>query len=331
MSRKHFGHRNIFTATLLAFGVGAACFSGPSLAASYPERPITFVVGYAAGGATDILTRLIAKQMSEELEQPIIVENKAGANSNIGADYVARSNSDGYTIYINTIANTINAALYSDLTYDIIEDFEPIGLIASIANVLVVNPQSPYQNVEEYINYAKENPGAVSCASSGTGSSIHMSCELFKLKTGTDILHVPYRGSGPAVQDLLAGQVDSMFDNYPSSIAHINNQTLKPLATTTADRINEDIPTFKEAGVDDFLVSSWFGLAAPKGTSGEIIAALNKALNNSLDTSEIKEAFEARGFNHPSFDNTPENFSAYNQSEVDKWATVVKEANISVE
>lgn len=321
----------LLTSLLATFGVSATAYTGGVLASAFPERPITMVVGYAAGGATDILARTVAKFMADDLGQPVIIENKAGANSNIGADYVARAKNDGYTIYVNTIANTINSALYNDLSYDITTDFEFIGLMASIANVLVVNPDRPYQTVDEYIQYAKDNPGRTSCASSGTGSSIHMSCELFMLKTGTDILHVPYRGSSLAVQDLVAGQVDSMFDNYPSSASHINSGMLRALATTTHERIVEDIATFKEEGVEDFIVASWFGLAAPAGTPEAVINKLNHSLNTVLAHPELQAIYQAQRFNLPPANNTPENLRRHNQAEVDQWALVVKEANIAVE
>ncbi|KAA0912027.1 tripartite tricarboxylate transporter substrate binding protein [Pusillimonas sp. ANT_WB101] len=299
--------------------------------AAYPERPITIVVGYAAGGATDILARVVAKSMATELGETVIVENKAGANSNIGAEYVARSKKDGYTIYVGTIANTINRALYDNLSYDFVKDFEPVGLMATIPNVLVVNPKLPIHTVDEYIQYAKKHPGELTCASSGIGSSIHMSCELFKIKTGTNILHVPYRGSGPAVADLLGGQVGSMFDNLPSSISHINSKALRPLAVTTEKRVPAlpDTPTFGESGVKDFLVQSWFGLSVPAGTPAEIVTTLNTALNRALESSDIKTTFKKSGFTAPQQPNTSKTMKAFTQSEIDKWASVVKEANLS--
>ena len=302
-------------------------------AANYPERPVSVVVGYAAGGATDILARLVARSLADELGQPFIVENKAGANSNIGADYVARAKNDGYTLYVGTIANTINRALYKDLRYDFLNDFEYVGMMATIANVLVVNPDRPYSTVQEYIDYAKANPGETTCASSGTGSSIHMSCELFKIRTGTDILHVPYRGSGPAVADLLGGQVDSMFDNLPSSISHIQSETLRPIATTTLDRVPNlpETPTFAEEGVEDFVVQSWFGLTVPTDTPDDIVQTLSEALNKVLQSPEIVEAYQKNGFQMPAAPNSPETFRAYATAEVEQWGTVVEQAELSVE
>ncbi|NYT38740.1 tripartite tricarboxylate transporter substrate binding protein [Allopusillimonas soli] len=322
----------------LPFGLAGALLSAllpgaAGAADAYPSRPLTIVVGYSAGGATDILTRLVAQGLSKELGQSVIVENKAGANSNIGAEYVARSKTDGYTLYVGTIANTINRALYKNLSYDFVKDFKPIGMMAMISNVLVVNSKSPIKSVAQYIDYAKAHPGKLTCASSGVGSSIHMSCELFKIRTGTDILHVPYRGSGPAKADLIGGQVDSMFDNLPSSLSHIKSGELRALATTTAKRTEAlpDVPTFAEAGVKDFVVHSWFGLAAPSGTPDEIVHTLNTALNKVLQSTSIKQAYEKNGFSAPEQPNSSTQFSDFIQSEIATWADVVKKSNIKVQ
>jgi len=317
------------TACLIA---AAAVASAAAQAApdSYPSRPVTLVVGYAAGGATDIVGRLIAKSLSEELNQTVVVENRSGANSNIGAEYVARAANDGYTLFVSSIANTINRSLYTDMSHDYLVDFEPIGMMASIANVLVVNPKLPIRSVEEYIQYAKDRPGELTCASSGVGSSINMSCELFKLQTGTDILHVPYRGSGPAVADLLGGQVDSMFDNLPSSLPHAQAGKLRALATTMDQRVDSlpDVPTFTESGLKDFVVQSWFGLSAPKGTPEAVITKLNEALNKSLQSPEVVTAFENNGYVAPPPPNSAQSFAAFGKEEVDRWERVVRNANL---
>lgn len=317
------------TACLIA---AAAVASAAAQAApdSYPSRPVTLVVGYAAGGATDIVGRLIAKSLSEELNQTVVVENRSGANSNIGAEYVARAANDGYTLFVSSIANTINRSLYTDMSHDYLVDFEPIGMMASIANVLVVNPKLPIRSVEEYIQYAKDRPGELTCASSGVGSSINMSCELFKLQTGTDILHVPYRGSGPAVADLLGGQVDSMFDNLPSSLPHAQAGKLRALATTMDQRVDSlpDVPTFTESGLKDFVVQSWFGLSAPKGTPEAVITKLNEALNKSLQSPEVVTAFKNNGYVAPPPPNSAQSFAAFGKEEVDRWERVVRNANL---
>ncbi len=317
-----------FRVTTLSIAL-LACNS--AMADEYPSRPVSLVVGYSAGGATDILARLVAKGLSSELGQTFVVENKPGANSNIGTEYVARAKNDGYTLLVGSIANTINRSLYKKLNYDYLRDFRSVGFIASIGNVLVVNPKTNIKSVDEYVSYAKQNPGKLTCASSGIGSSIHMSCELFKVLTDTKILHIPYKGSGPAVNDLLGAQVDSMFDNIPSSVGRIKAGSLTPLAVTTEKRdpALPDVPTFKEKGIDHFLVSSWFSIVAPKGTDDAIVSKLNKALNKVIDSPEVKEAFAKNGFNPTTEDNTPQYLDKFTQDEITRWEKVVREANLS--
>jgi len=319
---------------VVAATVSLGLFATSAQAAeSYPDKPITMVVGFAAGGATDILARLVAKGLAEELDQAVVVENRAGAGSNIGADYVNRSKADGYTLYVGSITNGINYSLYDNLQHDFIDDFEHVGMLARITNVLVVNPDRPYKTVDEYIAYAKAHPGEVTCASSSIGSSIHMSCELFKLSTGTDILHVPYRGSGPAVTDLVAGQVDSMFDNVPSAISHIKANNLRALATTTEERtpMLPDVPTFAEEGIEDFVVSGWFGLEAPKGTPDNVVETLNIALNKVLEHKDVIQGFEKQGFEFPQQPNSPQTYSDHVVTEVEKWTEVVTKAELKAE
>ncbi|MCZ8391602.1 Bug family tripartite tricarboxylate transporter substrate binding protein [Achromobacter xylosoxidans] len=311
--------------------LAALAFTAPGWAAKpYPERPVTLVVGYAAGGATDIVARLVAKALTDELGQTIVVENKTGANSNIGAEIVSRAAPDGYTLYVGSIANTINRTLYSKLNYDFIKDFKPIGLLATIPNILVVNPKLPVKTVPEYLAYAKANPGKLTCASSGSGSSIHLSCELFKMQTGTDILHVPYRGSGPAVADLLGGQVDSMFDNLPSSLPHVQAGKLRAIGVTSPQRLPAvpDVPTLAESGLPGFDVESWFGLMAPAGTPQPVIERLNQALNKALADPALVASYKQSGFYAPQQPNTPDTFAKKIASEIDKWGAVVKRADI---
>ena len=300
---------------------------------SYPKRPVSLVVGYAAGGATDIVARLIAKPMAEALKQPVVVENRAGANSNIGAEYVARSDADGYTLYIGSIANTINNTLYEKLNYNVQKDFKPVALLSTIPNILVVHPDLPIRSVQDYIDYAKKNPGKLTCASSGTGSSIHMTCELFKLQTDTDILHVPYRGSGPAVADLLGGQVDSMFDNLPSSLPHVKAGKLRALGISAAERapFAPDVPTLAESGLPGFAVQSWFAVMAPAGTPDAIVNKLNKVINDSLQSEEIRTAYNNGGFVMPTGDNTPADLKNFVDAEVKRWAEVVTSAGVKVQ
>ena len=292
--------------------------------ANWPTKPIKLVVGYAAGGATDVVARLVANKMGGELGQSIIVDNRTGANSNVGAEIVARAPADGYTLYVYTIANTINASLYNKLGYDPIKDFEPIGMMAKIPNLLVVNPSLPIHSVQDYIKYAKESKDGITFASSGSGSSIHLSGEMFKMKTGLNMLHVPYRGSAPAVSDLLGGQVQSMFDNSPSSMPHVKAGKLRALAITSKERspLPPDVPTIAESGFPGFEVQSWFGLSAPAGTPDAVIKRLNTALNTALKDPTIKQrladlvATTAPG--------TPDDMRKFVASELKGWNEVVK-------
>jgi tripartite-type tricarboxylate transporter receptor subunit TctC len=225
-------------------------------------------VGYAAGGATDVIARIVGPKLGEQLGQSIVIDNRAGANSNLGAELVARSPADGYTLYVFTIANTINASLYDKLGYDPLKDFEPIGLMAKIPNILVVNEKLPIKSVADYLQFAKDSPQGITFASSGSGSSIHLSGEMFKMTARLNMLHVPYRGSAPAINDLLGGQVQSMFDNTPSALPHVRGGKLRAIAITSAQRspLLPDVPTLAESGFPGFDVQSWFGLAAPAST-----------------------------------------------------------------
>ncbi len=299
----------------------------------FPDRAVTIVLGYPAGGATDRVARLAAKALSEQTGQSFIVENRAGANSNIGAEYVARTKPDGYTLYVGTIANTINRTLYRKLNYDMLEDFTPIGLLASVPNVLVVNPKLPVNSVTEYIAYARANPGKLTCASAGSGSSIHLSCELFKIETNTNILHVPYKGSGPAVADLMGGQVDSMFDNLPSALPHIKSGKLRALGVTSPERvaIAKELPTLSETGLPGFAVMSWFGLFARAGTPKPIIDKLNTELNRALNDPIMRQTYIDAGFVSPPPPNSPVQFGLFASSEIERWRKVVTTTGIKVD
>jgi tripartite-type tricarboxylate transporter receptor subunit TctC len=264
---------------------------------SWPDKPIKIIVGYSAGGATDILARLVAVKMGNTLGQSVIVENKPGANSNVGAEIDARSPTDGYTLYAFSIANTINMSLYPKLGYDALKDLEPIGMIAKIPNILVVNPNLPIKTVAEYVRYAKESKDGVTFASSGSGSSIHLSGEMFKMQSKIQMLHIPYKGSAPAVTDLLGGQVDSMFDNAPSAMPHIQSGKLRAVGITSAQRspLLPEVPTLAESGYPNFDVQSWFALAVPAGTPKPIIEKLNAALNKALTAPDVRQRLQELG------------------------------------
>jgi tripartite-type tricarboxylate transporter receptor subunit TctC len=312
---------------LTLFATFIAAVSLPALAqssASWPTKPIKIIVGYSAGGATDVLARLVSVGMGNTLGQSIVVENRPGANSNVGAEIVARSAPDGYTLYAFSIANTINATLYPNLSYDPIKDFEPIGMIAKIPNILVVNPNLPVKTLAEYVRYAKDAKDGVTFASSGSGSSIHLSGEMFKMQAKIQMLHIPYKGSAPAVTDLLGGQVESMFDNAPSALPHIKAGKLRPIAVTSAQRsaFLPDVPTIAESGYPGFDVQSWFALVAPAGTPKPIIMQLNAALNKALNSPEVRQRMqELAATPEPG---SPEKMATFEATEVKRWRDVVK-------
>lgn len=317
----------------LALAASLACAAAlPAHAqTAWPNKPVKLVVGYAAGGATDVIARLVAVKLGEQLGQPVVVDNRAGANSNVGAEMVARAPADGYTLYVYTIANTINASLYSKLSYDPQKDFEPIGMIAKIPNILVVNNNLPIKSVADYLRFAKESKDGITFASSGSGSSIHLSGEMFKMQTQLNMLHVPYRGSAPAVTDLLGGQVQSMFDNTPSALPHVQGGRLRAIAITSAQRspLLPDVPTVAESGIPGFDVQSWFALAAPAGTPKPIIDRLNADLNKVLNAPDLRQRFkDLAATPEPG---TPEQMRTFASAEVKRWRDVVKASGAKAE
>ena len=319
---------------LLAFTAALACSAALPLhaqTAAWPAKPVKLVVGYAAGGATDVIARLIAVKLGDQLGQPVIVDNRAGANSNVGAENVARAPADGYTLYVYTIANTINASLYSKLGYDPVKDFEPIGMIAKIPNILVVNPKLPVKSVADYLHYAKDSKNGITFASSGSGSSIHLSGEMFKMQSKLNMLHVPYRGSAPAVTDLLGGQVESMFDNTPSALPHVQAGKLRAIAITSAQRspLLPDVPTLAESGFPGFDVQSWFAMAAPAGTPRPVIEQLNAALNKVLAAPDVRQRLQEMAATPDT--GTPEQMRTFAAAEIKRWREVVKESGAKAE
>lgn len=303
-----------------SLAAGTTCFAE----SKFPDKPVKLVVGYAAGGATDVIARLVGVKLGEQLGQNFIVENRSGANSNVGAELVARAPADGYTLYVFTIANTINASLYDKLGYDPQKDFEPVGLIAKVPNILVVNPKLPVRTLADYVRYAKEQPKGATFASSGSGSSIHLSGEMFKMASEGNMLHVPYRGSAPAVADLIGGQVDSMFDNAPSSMPHVQGGRLRAIAITSAKRspLLPDVPTIAESGYPGFDVQSWFGLAAPAGTPKAIVDKLNAELNKAISHPDVRKRLtDLAATPEPG---TPDQFRGFIAAETKRWHDVVK-------
>jgi tripartite-type tricarboxylate transporter receptor subunit TctC len=315
---------------LIAMGFAAFLSTGSALAQDYPTRPVRWVVGYPPGGATDILARLVGQRLSERLGQQFIIENKPGAGNNVGTEAVVNADPDGYTVLLVNPANGINASLYAKLSFNFIRDIAPVAGLARVPNVMIVPNDFPAKTVAEFVAYAKANPGKVNMASSGNGTSIHLSGELFKAMTGVEMQHVPYRGSAPAITDLLSGRVQVMFDNMPSAISHIRAGTLRALAVTTESRSPElpNIPTVGDT-VKGYEASAWFGMGAPAKTPKEIIDKLNKEINAILAEPEMKKKIADMG--GVTLVGSPEDFGKIVVSETDKWEKVVKFAGARVE
>ncbi|MDR6857728.1 tripartite tricarboxylate transporter substrate binding protein [Variovorax guangxiensis] len=327
-------------AALALAATTALLAAGPAGAqGAWPNKPVRIVVPFAAGGTTDILARAMAPELSKAFGQQFIVDNRAGAGGNVGAEIVAKAPNDGYTLLMGTVGtHGINRALYPKLPYDPIKDFAPITLVAAVPNVMEMNADKAkalnINNVADFIKYAKANPGKLNMASSGSGTSIHLAGELFKTMTGSFMTHIPYRGSGPALLDLVGGNSDVMFDNLPSSMQQIKGGKLKALAVTSSQRSPAlpDVPTVEEAGgpsLKGYEASSWFGLLAPAGTSPEIVNRIQQEVAKSLGTPAIKEKLEAQGA-IPS-GNTPAAFAKLIDSEHTKWAKVVKASGAKVD
>ncbi len=317
------------TALILALPVAAQ--------SNWPTRPVKIVVPFAPGGTTDILARAMAPELSRAFGQSFIVENRAGAGGNLGADVVAKSPADGYTLLMGTVGtHGINKALYEKMSFDPVKDFAPISLVAGVPNVMIMNTEKArnlgINNVADFIRVAKAQPGKLNMASSGNGTSIHLAGELFKSMTGTFMLHFPYRGSSPALLDMLAGNMDVMFDNLPSSMPHIKSGKLKALAVTSSQRSAAlpDVPTIEEAGkLKGYEASSWFGLLAPAGTPPDIVSRIQQEVAKSLNTPAMKEKLLAQGAIPGG--NTPQEFAKMIDSEIKKWAQVVKASGAKVD
>jgi tripartite-type tricarboxylate transporter receptor subunit TctC len=310
----------------------AATAQAQAQAQAYPNKPIRWIVPFAAGGTTDILARTIGEKLSPALGVPVIVENKPGAGGGVGATYTAKAPPDGYTIMGGTIStHAINASLYKDLQYDPVKDFAPVMLIARVPNMLVVNPNVPAKNVSELIALLKKNPGKYTFASSGNGTSQHLSGELFKTMTGVDMQHIPYKGSPPALQDVVGGAVTMTFDNITTAWPLAKSDKLRALAVTTAKRsaIAPDVPTLAESGLPGYEVGSWQGVFAPAGTPPEIVKRLNAEMVKILNMPDVKEKLTSLGAEPAG--NTPEEFGAMVKAEVVKWADVVKKSGAKVD
>ena len=301
-------------------------------AQDYPNKPVRMVVPFPPGGTTDILARAVGQKLSESWGQQVVIDNRPGAGGNIGTDIVAKSPADGYTLLMGTVGtHSITASLYGKLPFDPIKDFAPVTLVASVPNVLVVNSTVDSRSVKELIALAKSKPGQLAFASSGNGTSIHLAGELFKSMTGTAMLHIPYKGSAPAIAELLGGQTNMMFDNLPSAMPHIKSGRLRALAVTSVRRSPAlpDIPTIAETGISGYEASSWFGVLAPAGTPKDVVAKIQGDIAKALNAPEIKERLSGQGAEPVG--NTPEQFAEHIKAESAKWAKVVKDSGAKVD
>jgi len=299
--------------------------------AQYPAKPIRMIVTYPPGGGADTMARIIAPKLSERLGQQVVVENKAGASGQIGADLVAKSPADGYTILLDATAYSVNPSLYPKLPYDPIKDFAPVTVLVRVPNILVVTPGFAPKSVQELVALAKSKPGQLSYASSGNGSAQHLAAELFKVGAGVDIVHIPYKGGAPAIQDLLGGQVDASFQNVNAVIQHIAAGKLRAVAITGDKRsaVLPGVPTLAESGVKGVDVYSWQGIAAPKGLPADIKARLHAALVAALNDAQVKADFAKIGIEVVA--NTPEQFAAFQQAEFARWKSVIETRKITAD
>ncbi|MDM0047025.1 tripartite tricarboxylate transporter substrate binding protein [Variovorax dokdonensis] len=335
-SPKFTSRRSVLGACALAWLAATGVASAQD---AWPSKPVRIVVPFAPGGTTDILARAIAPELSTAFGQQFFVDNRPGAGGNVGAEVVSHAAPDGYTLLMGTVGtHGINRALYPKLPYDPIKDFAPVTLVAAVPNVMEMNAQKAkdlnIRNVQDFIKYAKAHPGQFNMASSGSGTSIHLAGELFKSMTGVSMTHIPYKGSGPALLDMVGGNADVMFDNLPSSMAQIKGGKLVALAVTSSKRSSAlpDVPTVEEAGgpaLKGFEASSWFGLLAPAGTPADVVNRVQQAVAKALDTPAMKEKLQAQGA-IPS-GNTPAEFAQLIDSEHKKWAKVVKDSGAKVD
>jgi tripartite-type tricarboxylate transporter receptor subunit TctC len=309
-----------FIAVLLASGAAAA--------QGFPSRSLTIVVPYPPGGLIDIVARIIQPRMQAELGRPVLVENRSGAGGNVGAESVARAAPDGHTLLLANPSLGISPHMYAKLAYSPLKDFAYVGLYGTVPNVLVVHPSLPANSVQELVAHLKKNPGKLNYASPGYGTSPQMSMELFKGMTGTFIVHIPFRGSGPAQAAMLAGGTELMFDNLPPQMPHIKSGKVRALAVTSLKRSAAlpEVPTLDEVGLKGYEVTAWFGLAAPAATPREVVLRLNEALNRSTQDPQVRETLESRGATV--IQGTPEDCLAFVRNELEKWGPVVKRANV---
>jgi tripartite-type tricarboxylate transporter receptor subunit TctC len=297
----------------------------------YPNQPIRMIAPFPPGGSVDIMARLIADPLAQQLNGKIVIDNRTGASGNIGMEAAARAKPDGYTLVLNTIPLATNQALFDKLSWDPVKDFAPIGMVATAPHVLVVPAKVKANSVEELVKMARANPGKLNYASAGVGTTFHLCAEMFKDSTNTFILHVPYRGGGPALLDTLAGQVDMSFPTLSAVLPHVKSGTLRALAVTDTTRSSllPDVPTMQQAGVKDFQFTQWLVLLAPAGTPREVIGRLNSALNGALNSRELREKFAQQGFDP--FTTSPEEAGKFIAAEVQRFGKLIKTRKITAE
>lgn len=316
------------------WGASAALLAVASMAAqaqSFPTQSVKIIVPFPAGGTTDILARLLAAELSQKWGQPVVVDNRAGASGTIFSEQLTRMPPDGYTLMLTATHHVINPGLYKNLKYNTRTDFTPIAEVASVPNVLVVNPKFPASNIKELIAYAKANPGKVNFGSSGNGGANHLAGELFKSAAGTDMVHIPYKGAAPALNDLLGGQIPVMFDSVPGVLQHIQGGRLRALGVTSLKRSPAlpDVPTIEEAGLKGFEATAWFGLYAPGRMPAELSKQISSDVLQVLQSEPIRRAFEQQGVEPGSL--TQPQFAAFVNNEITKWSKVITDANVKLE
>ncbi len=323
---------NALSSLCAALALGAGLILSPAaLAQNFPTRSVTIIVPYPPGGLIDLVARIIQPRFAVELGQTVVIDNRSGAGGNVGAEAVVRASPDGYTLLLANPSVGISPHIYPKLSYRPLTDFAYVGLYGTVPNVLVVNPSLPVNSVGELIDYLKKNPGKLNYASNGFGTSPQMSMELFKGMTGTFIVHIPFRGSGPAQASILANETQLMFDNIPPQLPHIKAGKVRPLAVTSLERSNAlpDIPTLDEAGLKGYQVTSYFGLVAPAATPRQVVMRLNQALNRTTQDPQVNETLVSRGATV--IQGTPEDFYNFTKAEIEKWGPVVKRAGVVAE
>lgn len=327
----HPTRRQALVGTALALSALAHLLPALAQSGSYPDKPVRFVVPYPPGGGTDVIARIVQERFQAQLGQPILIDNKGGAGGSVGSELVARAPADGYTVLFTLSSHTINPAIFPKLSFDTVKDFEPVGTVASLPQILVANNQVPANTLAELVALAKAKPGTLSYASVGNGSPGHLAGELFKIRTGTQMTHIPYRGGGPAVTDVMGGQVPLLWVSIPAAAQFVKAGKLKALAVSTLKRSSAfpDVPTVQETGVPDFEVDSWYAMFVPARTPQPVIDRLNRALNTIVAEPAIREKLLAQGAE--GVGGTPQALGKTVAAELPKWAKLARDANIKAD